>query len=373
MISFVIFLFLCFYIVIAQYKKTEQWKRTRLEFLCMLVLIFLSGFRHLAVGVDTMYYIYSLQRATTISFNEIMSSFFEGYFFATNKTKDPGFPVIEKMFSIITTNSTIYLLSIGAVFFVFLRRFFAKYTRTTWELVFAFIVYLALFWGYLPNAAIRQSIAMVFLLYVYSSFGEIKWYKSALYIILGSFIHQSILAGFIIFLFPYIKRVRTYYILCGILFGVMFVVGGIFAVYLSSFSDVYSSYAMSDYYDEGHSKPYNFIILMLLIYIVGLVCLRNRDFYMKNSFLYKMFGVAIVLTPLILIQPNFQRLTALFAIGTCAFLPRCLTGYSSYARKIAYSLLLIVFMYIASSSQFKFNWQDMKLHDRYLYMNIPIL
>lgn len=370
MISFTILIFLFLYVVIKQYKKTENWKRTKLGLYCILILIFLSGFRHLAVGVDTGYYIYSLRNMSSVSFPEILSSFISGYVSATNQTKDPGFTLIEKIFSLFTTNSTIYLLCIGATFLIALRMFFVKYTTTAWELVFSFIVYLVLFFGYLPNAAIRQAIAMVFLLYAYSNFEDKKWYKNIFFIFLGSFIHQSILAGLIIYLFPLVKNVRKYYVVCGILFGVMFVIGGMFATFISSFSGVYSGYADSDYYSSGNAKPYNFIILMLLIYLLGLISIKNKNFVHQNTFLYEMFGVAIVLTPLILIQPNFQRLTAMFAIGTCAFLPKCLMVYSSFIRKCVYALLLIVFMYVTYGNEYKFNWQEMKFHDRYLYMDI---
>ena len=71
MISFTILIFLFLYVVIRQYKKTEEWKRSKLGLYCILVLIFLSGFRHLAVGVDTGYYIYSLRNMSSVSFSEI--------------------------------------------------------------------------------------------------------------------------------------------------------------------------------------------------------------------------------------------------------------------------------------------------------------
>lgn len=370
MILCTIFLFVILYKVFEYGKGTEDRKRMKLAFWTTVILIFLSGFRNLGVGIDTAYYIVSLKEASRLSFSDVFSSFLYRYFNASNETKDPGFLIFEKIFSIITTNPTLYLLSIGTFFLISLKKFLLKYTATSWELVFSFVVYLTLFWGYLPNAAIRQSVAMVILLYVYSNFDRIKWHKGVLLLFFASFIHQSILAGLVIYLFPMVKNIKTYYIMCGILFVGMFFIGSLFVSSLASFSDVYSSYADSDYYTSGNAKPYNFIILMLLIYVIGLVRLKDERFVNQNIFLFKMMGVSIILTPLILVQPNLQRLTAMFAISTCAFLPRCLSMYSTIIRRTIYVILFLVFMRTTSKIQYKFNWQHMELHDRYLYMDI---
>ena len=384
MIFITIIIFLLLYLFVKRYESCDDYydeyydecwednqsSKSKLGIFCICILIFLSGFRHLGVGVDTAYYVYSLKESSNTPFSEILSTFYNGYFSATNETKDPGFSILEKIFSLFTTNSTVYLLCIGTTFLVFLRKFFTKYTSSSWELCFAFIVYLTLFFGYLPNAAIRQSIALIFLLYVYTNFHEQNRIKSILLIIIGSIMHQSILAGLIIILFPLIRNVKLYYIVCGILYGCMFVIGNVFATYITSFSDVYSAYAMSDYYSDGNAKPYNFVIFMFIIYMIGLVFINDEDHLSQNSFLYKLLGIAMVLTPLILIQPNFQRFTAIFAIGICVFLPKCLTLFSPFIRRLAYTLLILVFMYMTYNSQYKFNWEEMELHDRYLFIDI---
>lgn len=350
--------------------KGESTKRSKIALICTLFLIFLSGFRNLAVGIDTAYYVYSLQETSLTPIREVFTSFFTRYFSPSNAGgKDPGFMVFEKLFSIFSTDSTFYLLFIGTIFLISLRLFFLKYTRTSWELVLSFIVYITLFFSYLPNAAIRQAIALAVLLFVYSRIDDFNWKKSTILILLASFIHQSVLAGLIILVFPKIKNIRLYYLICGCLFFVMFLIGNVFASLLTSFSEVYSAYADNDYY-TNNAKPYNFILFMFVIYAIGLFQINNKNFVKENLFLYKMFGISISLTPLILVQPNFQRFTAIFAISMCAFVSRCLSEYSSFIRRMVYTLLLIILMYITYNNQYKFNWQKMELHERYLYMKI---
>lgn len=371
MIIFTLVLFLVLYLLVDIINKSEYSKRSKIAFYCTAFLIFLSGFRHLAVGVDTAYYAYSLREVSKLSFGEVFSSFFSRYFSASNAMgKDPGFLVFEKIFSLFTTNSTIYLLFIGAVFLIPLRFFFIKYTRTSWELVFSYIVYITLFFNYLPNAAIRQAIALSVLLYVYSRIDDFNWKKSVILILLASFVHQSVLAGLAILVFPKIKNVKSFFLICGLLFFLMFFVGNIFASFITSFSDVYSSYVDSDYYSRGNAKPYNFTLLMFAVYAMGLLKMKNKKFVNDNLFLYKMLGISMIVTPLILVQPNFQRFTAIFAISVCVFIPRCLSEYSTSIRKLAYALLILVFMNTTKNFNYKFNWQQMEFHERYLYMNV---
>lgn len=370
MLFFTLIIFLILYLLIDRIYKEDNTKRSKIALFCTLFLIFLSGFRNLAVGIDTAYYVYSMKATSDIPIREVFTSFFDRYFSPSNAGgKDPGFMVFEKLFSIFSTDSTIYLLLIGSIFLIPLKSFFLKYTHTFWELTFSYIIYITLFYGYLPNAAIRQSIAMAFWLLVCSRIEDLNWKKITILILFASFIHQSILAGLIILAFPKIKNIKLYYLICGGLFFVMFFIGSAFASFLTSHSDVYSAYANSDYY-LNNTKPYSFIFFMFVIYVIGLIQIKNKKFVSDNLFLYKLFGISICLTPLILVQPNFQRFTAIFAIGMCAFVSRCLSEYSSFIRKIAYATLLIVLMYSTYNNQYKFNWQKMELHDRYLYMNI---
>lgn len=104
------------------------------------------------------------------SWKDLTSDFFSKYFSPTNnQDKDPGYSIFIKITQIFTSNSRAYLFIIAIIFFLSLGKFLKEHTESLQELLFSYVFYINLFNGYVPNSAIRQTLAISIILFAYTN------------------------------------------------------------------------------------------------------------------------------------------------------------------------------------------------------------
>lgn len=331
------------------------------------LLFALASLRHQGVGIDTYAYMFGFESMKGVSWESLLRDFLPNYLGLNGYAgRDPGFNLLQKALASIISDGRFILIASSGFFYYSLGLFLYRTKCNLKQLYFFYIFYIVLFNGYIPNAAIRQTFAFSFVLLGYCSLinGNLK--KFILWVIIGSFIHKTALLACVLAVLYYVKNVKFVYKVGFFAFaGAVLFYKQIGSFFLMG-DDVYGGYITSSYYNEGN-KPFMVVLLMAIFYLIILFGLNNdSDIYKRRLYYYGSL-IAIVLTPLLWLDPSLLRLVVFF----CPFLGLSVSHaieLSNYKKIIFIGLITILAMKSLSSSDYKFMWQDMELHERYAFV-----
>ncbi len=362
-----IFLFLLILCFIFPNKETDKARQSYI-IIASIVLILISGLRNRAVGNDTYAYIIRFQEMTSNSWREIFNSFWIQYFTpSADSGKDPGYALFAKCISVFTTNEHIYLTIVALVFYIPLGILFYRHSESVGELAICYSAYLFFYFTYLPNSAVRQTIAVAIIIVAFLRLEKDKVLQATLFILFASTFHQSAIGVLLMIPLLKINKVFSVYYSFVIGFLIMLVFYQEVASFLASSNSIYDSYSNSDFYARDNAKPFLVFIAFLIFYLIGCFAQKNNDDGIGYRLAAYGMGMALMLSPLIWYDPSAIRLTAYFGIWIGPFLAISLRGYSLKGRTRLVILLLMMALFKAGRhpAPYKFYWQEMNLHERY--------
>ena len=338
--------------------------KNKKKFFCILsaiCLVLISGLRGVNMGYDTENYLDTFHASANISWGEIFKSFFSRYFSPEYLERDPGFMLVEKTIGFVTNNDQIYLILIAIITIVPITAFVYSQTNSKKELLLSLTYYVSFYFSYIPNSSIRQSVALSILLIAYKFLGKDKIIPCLIAVFFASTIHKTALIFVFLVILHILKLNKAFFRFAPVIFVFFLLTYEQFAPFITLvFGDAYSSYASSSYF-AGEQRSFTFIIFLTLIYIMTLVpvLLRyEKDFY-SNKLMYLSAGMAFVLTPFMLIDPTFLRVTVYFAIFNFVLIPHSIQLYKPLMSKIIYLsiFLLLVFSSIMTWDAYNFYWE----------------
>jgi len=366
------YLFIAIFFTIAYCFCCRGNQNTRRNYIVFvtIILILLSALRHPAVGNDTYGYIRNLLQADSENWKDILQNFVLKYTNPGEIGKDPGYALFNKLISIFSTNSVVLFLIVAAILMIPFGIFVYRNVRKMAGILFAYLFYLNFFYSYLPNSAIRQSIALACVLVGYlilQSTTKKKLLKFVLFVLLASFFHKSALVALLFPLSTYIINPK-YILRLGLIgfIAMLFLyplVGGV----LSGFSDVYEMYGENSFYGTRHERPYLVIILFGLFYIIALYAKSRDKDILKHNDAYVGAALTMIFLPLIWMDPSAIRISAYFGIWFCVLIPYSVDLVPKSIKQMILILVLSSLILRAgiSPSVYKFNWQKMQLHERW--------
>jgi len=367
-----IFLFLVLIVAYLLLKESDEYGRYYYAIVVTIALVFVSCFRNIWIGNDTYAYLRSMERSVNTPWNDIFSSFFTNYISPSMEDgKDPGYAVFEKLFSTISTNYTLYLFFIAVLVIVPISCFIYNNTSNMKQMLFAYLYYIVMFFIYVPNSAIRQSLAVGFAYIAYRLLQKNRTIAFIIIIIVASTFHKTAL---ICLLFAgFVKLPQSRYITLISIAGFLLVtmLGSALAGYLSGFGDVYDAYARDYFAESGKQRPFLVLVLVAFLYCITLVPEYDEDVKreMKPFIIASAFVMFIV--PLVRIDPSYLRLTAYFGIFFSIYVAKAL-DYISYERSYVFIVIVTIFLIKGiSENRYKFNWQQMDVNSRYAYSDSP--
>lgn len=369
-IGLFILLFLL-YLVLHKIPDQDRAKRTFI-YIFTLVLCFGSALRHMGVGNDTYAYFLNYEEIESLPWNQVIQSVQEFYSGSHLNAiqKDPGYTLFVKTIQTISPSFEVYLFLIALLFTSAIGYIVYKNIHTLFGYIIAYSFYISLFYHFLPNSAIRQTIAMGIALWGLIIFiNKNRFLLPCLMIYIASTIHKSSIIGFLPLLLFLIQRPKTIFKLALIIGPLLYITGRSVASFLAEMSDVddYMLYATSSFYKTAE-QPIMFIIQIILLYLLGLYTIGQKDLKERNEqFVYICFSIACYLVSFILIDPTLIRLIAYFSIWGVAYVPNLPSQYSSNFRAALWIILLVLTMgrSLISPPPYKFYWQEMQLHERY--------
>lgn len=342
----------------------DQSRKNNIVFI-MILFIVQSGFRHLAVGDDTFAYYEMFERVKNMGWNELVFSFID--FLYVDEGKDPGYQILQKIFTFIFPNYRLFLIGVAVLFFAALGKLLYKYTNSNKEILVAVALYQCLYYSFMSITGIRQTIATSFLLFSVPYILDRRIIKGIFLILLAATQHKSaLLFGGFAFL-PYIRNSKLLLMLAFAGFLPMIYWGSRIAGYfmVGTRFEQYSSY-LNEY--EG-SGAYGFIVFILLLSI-GLY-MQNKKLCKMNSYNYvyiSAIAIALFLTPLTMINPSNMRIVQYYSIFALLMLPRLCTIYGDRINFDLHKMVFWIFVFYTiffRHVEYAFFWQDMQLGPQY--------
>ena len=343
----------------SEQQQMRKWFVWILSGLCVLQ----SGLRHIGVGADTYSYLLLFEEAHESSWQQIFHNFHEVY--VEGSGKDAGYTLLVKIFQVFSNDYRMYLLFVAIFFFTAFAVFIYRNTENFRDIVFAFILYEALFYAFFSITGIRQTLATGFALWGFECIKSRRWIVFTCLILFAAFIHKSILLFLPYYFIGNIRRSRTIFIIAILGFPALMVFRRAFAIWLASlsFSDLYMMYAESTY----KSGTYTFTALILLIAFFGWIFMKPVLESNPGSFRYfNAMAIAIVLTPLTWVDPSLMRVVQYFSVFMLVLIPAIVNAVITYPvalRTWTYAIMIAALIYLIAKVglDYKFMWQPMKV------------
>ena len=329
-----------------------------------LFLIFISTFRHPAVGKDTWGYIQGFLDASSKSWLDVTDMFWEKYLNpAPGIGKDPMFYIFERAMSTICHNEYIYLFVIAVIVLVPLGILVYRNTSNSRQALVFYLFYLNYFYTFIPNAAIRQAIACSFALWGYIAL-QSNWrfplLKFILFVVAGSFFHKSVLITLLILPFIYANKPKLV-IYCSLL-GFVFMLFAYQEVgtFLVADNGIYDMYTTGFYESRGAGRPIFVILVFALAYLIQIIGIARNKNIRENNLAYVGSAITIVLLPLIWMDPSAVRVIVFTGVWFAIMLPKSIDLMPKSFRQLVYYgiILILVGRFLVSPLDYWFCWQS---------------
>lgn len=337
--------------------------KRRKNYIVFVMILFTmeSCLRGLSVGSDTINYYYMFKSAGTEYWASIWQAMKERYIEMAG-TEDVGFVVYNKLIYVLCPNFSFMLFISALIFFVPFGKLLNKYTEDFWQLIFIFVLYVALF-NMIAMSGVRKEIALGLTVWAFMFYVNKDKKKCAMCVCLGAMIHMTTL---LFLLIPAIdllkgKYLRTLHVLAFILIPVVIVFSGPIIVLLAETSgnEKYRIYGEGEIQGGG-------MIFTLLMEIISLFCLyafRKTDLS-KQKFLTKLYIMLPCFTffaPLITNNGSMVRISQYFHLYIVLLLPYAIDMCFGSNRKSIYTILIIILLILSFSAEYEpytFIWND---------------
>lgn len=321
--------------------------------LACIQAIFLSGLRHIHVGMDTYNYWGMFERAKDQSWLFYLEQFSPDVFF---QTTEPGYFLSLKAFQLFSDDFRIYLIVFAC--FVNIPIFKMIYKECEYKLP-GVLLYMSLYFAFLSTTGLRQTSALM--LTTVLGFRYIRERKLVPYLlccVLAFTFHKTALL-MIPFYFIAHKKIKPLYLLFAAgMTAMLFVFRNQFAQFF--FNNVAVWY-------EGYGQQYStagtptFSLFTILIAIAAIVMYKPMSARNPESNIYVNASiVACIFLPLTFVDPSNLRAVFYFSFYSIMLVPKIIAAFSKPRdRTIVYLLVVVLLMalIIKSSGIYRFYWQ----------------
>ncbi|WP_071120031.1 EpsG family protein [Romboutsia timonensis] len=324
---------------------------------CIIVIIqwiLISGLRHISVGADTYAYMVNrFNKTINSSWQELFTNF-HNIVFLGGEGKDPGYPILEKIFQIFSDNYQLFLIFIAMVFKIPMGKFIYKYSKLP---CVSFIIYSCLFYSFFSITGHRQTIAAGIALFLgYELIKERKFWKFILLIVFASTIHKSIIC-LIPFYFIANKKITWRYSLSMLSsFILIFIFKNKVMKSLAFFAG-YENY--SEQFQGAGTWTFTFIFIMVILVALWQAPKILKENNKDITIWYNAIFMALLFIPLTYVDPSAMRIVQYFSIFIMVLIPEIIKSFNIKTQPIVYytGISLIVLLFIKGNPQYLFFWQ----------------
>lgn len=348
-------------------KYSFEIANKKFIFYITVLMVVISGLRHEAVGNDTLAYIMAYERYGTESWSALLGNFVDNYLNPmSNAEKDPGFRVFVKILYTIIPDARFLLFVAATIMLGGLGYFNGKNSKSLETTLFSYIFFISLFYSYLPNSAVRQSITVGLCLFGYTYMQEHRYLLCLMMFFLGTIFHKSGLIAILLLPMFYFINSLKFYKYAFVVFALALMFSNQMALVFMDQNAIYDGYLSGDYYgNNNESRPYMIILLFFGLYAISWFGLCKGSKVKSHELKYSGASLALILLPLVWVNPSLIRIVGYFApfmgIVVAESFEKLQTG--SLIRKCV--IVIFLLNSLSSIDSFKFMWQHKELHERY--------
>lgn len=369
-------LLLILFLIVLYFSLSASKKgnpRKKFIIIASFVMILLSGLRHEGVGNDTLATMFKFEETASFSWQEVLSDFWLKYTSPDKYIgKDPGESIFYKVLSLFTSDSRVFLFVVAIIVLTSFGFFVYRNTKSLRTILFSYIYYITLSYGYIPNSAFRQSMAFAILLPALMMLNNKKYVYFLLLLVIASIFHKSVLIAFVLLPLMFIRSVKEIYWLCLLPFLVFFFYYQPVGIFLAGFSDIYEGYSSANYY-LNRSLPIMVILMVLGLYLYVGFSFKKEAIEEKNRLYIYGTALTLIFVPLIRLDPSALRLISYFAVLMGIQVGN--TSSNSESLRTLYWIIIAIFVGKAALTPddgYRFMWQQKKLHERYGKLQMPL-
>lgn len=326
---------ICIWGVLLLLNKTTDTKKKIYCTIVTMQWILISGLRHISVGSDTYEYYLAFERVKNTSWKTILLQNWN-YLFHGLEIKDPGYPLLEKIFQIFSGDYQVYLIFIAVVFTVSMAVWIYKNSSMP---CLSFLVYSALFYAFYSVTGHRQTLATALIVFVgYKYIKEKKLLKFLAIAFIAFMLHKSSLV-FIPYYFLAHKRITKPYIVT---------ISGIIALIVLLGKRVYGPIALFMGFSEeqvdyavGGAEIYA-LILTLVCFVVLAVFPFIRKRREDANLLCNITFLTLMSSLLIFQNQGFMRIQQYYSLFIMITIPEVLLSLRKNERALAYVAVTVI-------------------------------
>ena len=292
-----------------------------------LIYFLIASLRGRCVGGDTDIYVNAFQYLSTVSYKGAAN--FMG--------KDPVFYIFISFIGKIWCNYTFLFTIIAFIFTVSVTNFIYKFSDDpflSWAFMLAFNLY------QFTLTAMRQTIAISFVLFAFSYLLENKWLKGVIMILIGSLFHMSALCCLMAFILYKVKVNKRMLYSSFILLAVIYLFKSrVATLFLSVFKEEDREYTVEN---EGAGLT---MLLVITILYVACAVLIDKEKLNQSPVLQKLFIIsffALIFEILVPTQSIFFRFAFYYLFGMAALLPNMINNCIVREKKLVYAVLFFI-------------------------------
>lgn len=305
------------------FRQRELSRKYYIIFICVLFGL-QSGLRGMSVGADTAQYYNRFLIIELTPFSTIWEEFIGRFWENTNNFKDPGYNLFTKAFQFFSTDYQLFLLFVAAIFFSSLGYFIYKNTRYIQDAVFAFLLYLLIFYSFFSVTGIRQTLATAIWMWCFELAKRKKLVPFLLLWVVAYMFHNSTVAVLPAYFIIQIRKTYAWFTTALFVFPLIMLLRVPFANFLGSLSGY-----ESDELDTGGA--YTFTLLCLIVAIVARFrMIQTLKLFPDDARLYNLFAVAIAFLPLLWVHPMYMRVIQYYSIFLMILFPDILRSFYAH-------------------------------------------
>lgn len=332
----IVLLFVWYFIL--YYDNKSKLSRKCFVIIATLQWVFISGFRHVSIGSDTLAYKTIFESVETQTINQLFDNFI-GIIFYGQEGKDPGYYIFMKMFQFFSKNYQVYLVSIALIFTIPFGYFVYKYSKSP---LISFIIYSTLFYEFFAITGHRQTIATALVTLIgFTLITEKKYFIFITVTAIAFTVHKSALIFFPFLFFDHFKPTRVRLLIGLLVFAFLMVFRTQYALLMQAISGY-------DYGIYPSAGTYTFTSLMLILYVLMIWKLPDLMRNKSNKPYINALLVSFLLTPLTWINPSAMRVVQYYSIFLVIYIPEFIFVFkkkeSVVIATIAVGILLILFI-----------------------------
>lgn len=349
-------------------KKTYDKRRKQYIIIIVIMLILQSGLRNWYVGADTYQYYTIFEDVKFSSFKDIITRIMniEG--------KDQGYYLFQKIFQIFITDYQLYLIFVALIFMSALGHFIYKNTTHIRHVIVAFVLYMALFYGFFSITGIRQTLATAFLLFSFEFIKKKKIIYFSFFVALSVLMHISSIIFFPLYFIANSKNQRALYIAFFVLFPIVFLFRNETTIFFITSTE--STQERFEIYLEDTTTKGSLILTVAHVFIAfwGLRSIKKTvSIYPFTKIMFSTFAVGFLFYPLQWVNTNAGRVSLYFDVILMVWIPFLMDSIvigKSKLREALYIFSILIFIIltifsIVQDSEYKFFWQHMEIPSNY--------